>query len=41
LALVALAVLVNRGNGNRAHQAVQLYLMALVLFCTLVAFGGL
>jgi hypothetical protein len=41
LALVALAVLVNRGNGNRTHQAVQLYLMALVLFCTLVAFGGL
>jgi hypothetical protein len=41
LALVTLAVLVNRGNGNRTHQAVQLYLMALVLFCTLVAFGGL
>lgn len=41
LALVALAVLVNRGNGNRTHQAVQLYLTTLMLFCFLVAFGQL
>ena len=27
LALVALAVLINRGNRNRVHQAIQLYLM--------------
>ena len=41
LALVALAVLVNRGNRNRTHHAVQLYLTVLVLFCSLVAFGQL
>jgi len=41
VALVALAVLMNRGNGNKTHQAVQLYLTTLVLFCALVAFGSL
>jgi hypothetical protein len=41
VALVALAVLANRGNGNKTHQAVQLYLTVLMLFCTLVAFGSL
>ena len=41
LALVAVAVIVNRGNRSRAHQAVQLYLTILVLFGALVAYGRL
>ena len=41
LALVALAVLINRGNRNRVHQAIQLYLMVMVLFGSLAAFGRL
>ena len=41
LALVALAVLINRGNRNRTHQAIQLYLTVLILFCSLVVFGQL
>jgi len=41
LTCLVLAVLVNRGNGNRKHHAIQLYLTALVLLCTLVAFGRL
>lgn len=41
LALVSLAVVANRGNDNKAHHAVQLYLTTLVLFCALVAFGWL
>lgn len=41
LALLAVAVLINRGNGSKTHQAIQLYLTTLVLFCTLVAFGQL
>ncbi len=41
VALVALAVLVNRGNGNKTHQAVQLYLTTFMLFCALVVLGSL
>jgi hypothetical protein len=32
LSATALAVVVNRGGGNKMHYGVQLYLMALVLF---------
>lgn len=39
LVLVALAVLVNKGSGDRVHWGVQLYLTVLMLFCGLVAFG--
>jgi hypothetical protein len=39
LITVALTVLANGGNGNRTHYAVQLYLMVLVLCCTLGALG--
>lgn len=39
LALVVLAVLVNRGNGNRTHQAIQLFLTTLVLVSLLAALG--
>jgi len=41
LVTVALTVLANRGNGNRMHFAVQLYLTLVVMLCTLGASGTL
>ena len=39
LAMTALTVLVNGGNGDKTHYAVQLYLTVVVLLCSLAAFG--
>jgi len=41
LVTVALTVLTNRGSGDRMHFAVQLYLIALVMLCSLGAMGVL
>ena len=41
LVTVALTVLANRGNGNRTHFAVQLYLTLVIMLCTLGASGTL
>jgi hypothetical protein len=41
LVTVALTVLANRGNGNRTHFAVQLYLTMVIMLCTLGATGAL
>ena len=35
LSIVALAVLVNAGDGDVMHYAIQLYLIAVVLLCYL------
>ena len=39
LTTTALTVLANRGNGDKTHFTVQLYLTVVVLLCTLGAFG--
>ena len=39
LATPALTVLVNGGNGDKTHYAVQLYLTVTVLFCALSVLG--
>jgi hypothetical protein len=39
LAIVALAVVANRGQGSKIHYGVQLYLMVLVLFVALAVLG--
>ena len=41
LTLVALTVIANGGNGNRTHFVVQLYLIVLVMLCTLSITGSL
>ena len=41
LTVVALTVVANGGNGSRKHFAIQLYLILLILLCTLSATGSL
>ena len=41
LTIVALAVVANRGNGDKTHFCVQLYLIMVVILCTLGATGSL
>ena len=41
LTLVALTVMANGGNGDKTHFAVQLYLIVLVMLCTLGITGSL
>jgi len=41
LVLVALAVLVNRGNRSKVHYAVQLFCTSLVLFGALALYNRL